>query len=91
VRDFMKQRHMDDYGAPEFHPQQWKQPDAALAALRSQYEAGARFVSPMYFSLVPDRFKGGAESAVNRMEIRPDNAKDGSDQFYQAIREFAKN
>lgn len=91
VRDFMKQRHMDDYGAPEFHPQQWKQPDAALAALRSQYEAGARFVSPMYFSLVPDRFKGAAESAVNRMEIRPDNAKDGSDQFYRAIRDFAKN
>lgn len=91
VRDFMKQRHMSDYGAPEFHPQQWKRPDDALAALRSQYDAGARFISPMYFSLVPDRFKGGAESAVNRMEIRPDNPKDGSDQFYEAIREFARH
>lgn len=91
MRDFMTQRKMRDHGAPEFHPQQWKRPGAALAALRSQYESGARFVSPMYFSIVPDRFKGGAESAVNRMEIRPDNPKDGSDQFYQAIREFAKN
>ncbi|WP_245597915.1 hypothetical protein [Ottowia thiooxydans] len=91
LRGFMKERDLTDYGAPEFHPQQWKQPDAAMAALREQYDAGARFISPMYFSLVPDRFKGAAENGVNRMEIRPDNSKDGSDQFYRAIRDFARN
>lgn len=91
LRDFMKQRKLSDYGAPEFHPQQWKQPGAALEALRWQYDSGARFVSPMYFSLVPDRFKATAETGVNRMEIRPDNPKDGSALFYKAIREFAAN
>jgi len=91
LRGFMKERGLDDYGAPEFHPQQWKKPGAALDALRSQYDAGARFISPMYFSLVPDRFKTTAESDVNRMEIRPDNPKDGSAAFYEAIREFARN
>lgn len=89
VREFMAQRRMSDFGSPEFHPQQWKQPDAPLAALRAQYDAGARFVSPMYFSLVPDRFKSSAETGVSRMHIRPDNPKDGSDLFYQAIRTFA--
>ncbi|WP_231694449.1 hypothetical protein [Ottowia caeni] len=89
LRDFMKQRNLTDYGAPEFHPQQWKNPAAALEALRWQYDSGARFVSPMYFSLVPDRFKASAETGVNRMEIRLDNPKDGSAAFYQAIREFA--
>ncbi|WP_354444011.1 hypothetical protein [Ottowia thiooxydans] len=91
LRHFMKERQLTDYGAPEFHPQQWKQPDAAMAALREQYDAGARFISPMYFSLVPERFKTSAENGVNRMEIRPDNPKDGSDQFYKAIRDFARN
>lgn len=91
LKDFMKQRNLADHGAPEFHPQQWKQPGAALNALRWQYDSGARFVSPMYFSLVPDRFKAAAETGVNRMEIRPDNPKDGSAQFYQAIRDFARN
>lgn len=91
VRDYMQRHRLHDYGVPEFHPQQWKQADVALAALRSQYDAGARFVSPMYFSLVPDRFKSSAESAVNRLEIRPDNPGDGSALLYQAIREFARH
>lgn len=91
LRSFMKERNLQDYGAPEFHPQQWKQAGAAVSALREQYDAGARFISPMYFSLVPDRLKSTVEDGVSRMEIRPDNPKDGSDQFYQAIRDFAKN
>ena len=33
---------------------------------------------------------GGGEHGVNRMELGPNNTKDGSDQFYRAIIEFAK-
>ncbi|HEY0201706.1 MAG TPA: hypothetical protein VGC24_08440, partial [Burkholderiaceae bacterium] len=69
--------------------QQWKTPGTHLAALQAHYDAGARFISPYYFSLVPDRFKGG-EQGVNRMELGPTNTKDGSDQFYEAIRAFAR-
>ncbi len=31
-----------------------------------------------------------AEHGVNRMELSPDNPKDGSDKFYKAIVEFAR-
>lgn len=78
------------YGAPEFHPQQWKLPDVALRSLQRHQKAGARFVSPYYFTVVPPRFKGGEEHGVNRMELSPGNTKDGSDQFYRAIVQFAR-
>jgi len=90
MRSFIARNRITDYGAPEFNPQQWKRDGAHLAAMQSHYAAGARFISPYYFSVVPDRFKGGAEHGVNRMELGPDNTKDGSDRFYRAIIEFAK-
>jgi hypothetical protein len=91
LRGFMAQNEITDYGVPEFNPQQWKVDGAHLAAMRSHYDAGARFISPYYFSVIHDRFKGSAEHGVNRMELRPDNPKDGSDSFYKAIIEYAKN
>lgn len=90
LRQYMRQRNIRAHGAPEFHPQQWKRPNAALKALQSHYAAGARFISPYYFSIIPRRFKGGPAHGVNRMEITPGNSADGSDQFYRAIVEFAK-
>jgi hypothetical protein len=90
LRDFMAHNKITDYGVPEFNPQQWKGNGVHLAAMQSHYDAGARFISPYYFSVIPDRFKGGAEHGVNRMELRPDNPKDGSDRFYQAITEYAR-
>jgi len=91
VRQFMAQRKITDYGVPEFNPQQWKLPNAPLDALKSHYLGGARFVSPYYFSIVPDLYKAGVKHDVNAMELRADNSKDGSNQFYQAIRDFAKH
>ena len=91
LRDFMDRSKITDYGVPEFNPQQWKLDGAHLAAMQSHYKAGARFISPYYFSVIPSRFKGGAEHGVNRMELGPDNPKDGSDRFYKAIVDFAKN
>lgn len=91
VRGFLKQRGWTDYGVPEFHPQVWKRPGDALAALRAQYEDGARFVSPMYFSLVPQRFRPEGEYGVSFLELRDDNPKDGSADFLAAIRSFARH
>lgn len=90
LRDFMRKNRITTYGVPEFNPQQWKREGVHLAAMQSHQRAGARFISPYYFSVVPDRFRGGAEHGVNRMELRPDNSKDGSDLFYRAIIEHAK-
>jgi len=90
MRTFMAQRKIADYGAPEFNPQQWKRPGVHLEAMRAHYAAGARFISPYYFSLIPDRFRASGIHGVNRMEIRPDNKLDGSALFYDAIREYAK-
>lgn len=90
IRGYLAQEKITDYGVPEFHPQQWKTPGVHLAALQSHYRGGARFVSPYYFSLIPERFKSTSEHGVNRMELRPDNPKDGSSQLYQAIQTFAR-
>lgn len=90
MRRFLADRKIRDYGVPEFNPQQWKSKGVHLAALQSHLDGGARFVSPYYFSIIPERFKGSAEHGVNRMEIGPDNKKDGSDAFYRALIEFAR-
>ena len=90
VRGFVAARRWQGYGVPEFHPQQWKRPGTALKALRSHQQAGARFVSPYYFSPVPQRFRPPGIHGVSRMEVRPDNPLDGSAQFYDAIRALAK-
>ncbi|GAA4423706.1 hypothetical protein [Acidovorax lacteus] len=90
VQAYFQAQGIRGYGVPEFHPQQWKEPGAALRALQRHQKAGARFVSPYYFTVVPPRFKGGAEHGVNRMELTPTNPKDGSDQFYRAIVDFAR-
>lgn len=91
LRGFMKQHQIGSgYGAPEFNPQQWKLEGTHLAALKAHYDAGATFISPYYFSVINQRFKGAAEHGVNRMELSPDNPKDGSDKFYKAIVEFAR-
>jgi len=85
---FVREHHLADYGVPEFHPQQWKRPDAARNALSLHQQLGARFVSPYYLSVIADRnLKTGA--TLNRLEIRPNNTLDGSDQLFQAIREMA--
>ncbi|MFN7155841.1 MAG: hypothetical protein ACK4OE_19370 [Acidovorax sp.] len=89
MRDYLKQQQITGYGVPEFNPQQWKSKGVHLAAMKAQYEQGARFISPYYISLIPDRFRG-REFAINRMELRPENKQDGADQFYRAIIEFAK-
>lgn len=90
VRHFIAQRKLVDYAAPEFNPQQWKRSGAHLDAMKSHYVSGARFISPYYFSVIPDRFKAGGKTGVNAMELRADNPRDGSNQFYEAIRQFAK-
>ena len=58
--------------------------DSVLASLSSSTGAAT------YFSVINQRFKGAAEHGVNRMELSPDNPKDGSDKFYKAIVEFAR-
>jgi hypothetical protein len=90
VMQLIRRNRLADFASPEFHPQQWKRPDVALKALQAQREAGARFVSPYYLDLVPQRLRQGrAEHGVNRMELMPDNTQDGSDQFYKAIQTLA--
>ena len=90
MRSFIAKKKISDYGVPEFNPQQWKVPGAHLRAMKSQYLGGARFISPYYFTTIPDRYKGKEQHGVNAMELRADNTREGSNQFYQAIREFAK-
>lgn len=87
---FIARQRIADYGAPEFNPQQWKREGVHLDAMQAHMNAGARFIAPYYFSVVPQRFKANVEQGVNRMELRPDNPKDGSDRFYQSIIELAR-
>lgn len=88
LRGFIGSRGIRDYGVPEFNPQQWKQPGAHLQAMQAQYRGGARFISPYFLSVTSDRTL--RRNAVTDMEIRPDNPAEGSDLFYQAIRDFAR-
>jgi len=87
LHNFITEHQIQDYGVPEFNPQQWKQTGLHLQAMQAQYKSGARFISPYFISVTSDQ--SSARSAVTKMELRPDNKAEGSDLFYQAIREFA--
>jgi len=90
LQRFLKQNRIHDYGIPEFNPQQWKRAGAHLDALQTHQRAGARFVSPYYLAVMPKRFSETSEHGVNAMALAPDNPRDGSDQFYEAIRTFSR-
>lgn len=90
LQRFLKQNRIHDYGVPEFNPQQWKRPGAHLDALQTHQRAGARFVSPYYLAVMPKRLSETSEHGVNAMALAPDNPRDGSDQFYEAIRTFSR-
>ena len=85
---YIQENQLADYGIPEFHQQQWKRPDAALKALALHQRLGARFVSPYYLSIIADRNQQTGKT-LNRLEIRPNNTLDGSDQLFRAIKELA--
>ena len=85
------QRGKFNFASPEFNPQQWKQADAPLKALQAMRDVDAKFVSPYYLGLMPQHLRAGqVEHGVNRMEMDPSNPKDGSDHFYRAVQEMAK-
>lgn len=87
---FLASHGIRDYGVPEFNPQQWKTPGLHLQALRTQYQASARFVSPMYMSVVPQRLRPPEGAGLSRLELRPDNPQEGAAAFYQAVLDMAK-
>ena len=91
VRQFFAAEGIQEYGVPEFHPQQWKKDGAALSALEFQRANGARFVSPYFFSVIPERLKKNTGQGIDRMELSPSNARDGSDRFYRALIDFARH
>lgn len=79
------------YGIPEFHPQQWKDARSARAAIAHHYNAGAHFLSPYYFSIIPPQYlQDPTSNAVARMRLEAGNSADGSNVFYEAIREYAR-
>lgn len=90
MREFLKTRHIKNYGVPEFNPQQWKTKGVHLDALRFHYFQGARFLSPYYYTLVPQHLRSNAHKGFGQFELDAANPADGADQFDAAIREFVK-
>ena len=68
----------------------WGTPRAFDFAVKDHVDGGARFISPFYFSVIPDKFKHAQDNSIKRMELRPNNPQEGSDKFYRAIIELAK-
>jgi len=85
----LQQGRISDYGLPEFHLQQWKKPQAHREALQLHLRQGARFVSPYFVSVISNR-DAKMEAAIKQLEIRPNNAKEGSDKMHAAILELAR-
>ena len=46
-------------------------------------------ITPYYLSLIDQRYRAKVDHAINRMELRPDNHKEGSAAFFEAIRTIA--
>ena len=73
---------------PEFNPLQGRTPQLARQAFVQHYQAGARFVSPFYLSVVPARLRAAEDK--RDFDIAPDNTRDGADALYSAMEWFVR-
>ena len=78
------------FAVPEFHPQAWKDASEPRIALQTFLDGGAVFVSPYFLSIAPDKFRRQGDSH-DKFRLAPGNPDYGSDKFYQAIVDLAKD
>ncbi len=86
--EYLKQRHIQAYGVPEFNPLQGRNPKATRGAFVQHYQAGAKFISPFYLSVVPARLRAADDK--RDFDIAPDNPRDGGDATYEAMEWFVR-
>ena len=86
--EYLKNKQISDYGVPEFNPLQGRTPQLARQAFVQHYQAGARFVSPFYLSVVPARLRAAEDK--RDFDIAPDNTRDGADALYSALEWFVR-
>jgi hypothetical protein len=88
------QRHFlepgEPFAVPEFHTQAWKDPAVAKQVLVELQQGGAVFVTPYFISMAPDRYRNPG-NAHDKFRVAPDNPAYGSDHFYRAIVDLAKD
>lgn len=87
TKHYLKNKNIVDYGIPEFNPQQWKNDKIHEEAFLFHYKRGARFISPYYYTLLPEKMRG----ETNQFQINPENFRDGANLFDAAIKNFVKN
>ncbi|MBF5004028.1 beta-galactosidase [Diaphorobacter caeni] len=86
--EYLKKKHIRAYGVPEFNPLQGANPEAARNAFVQHYQAGAKFVSPFFLSVVPARLR--APDDKRHFDIAPDNPNDGADTLHSALEWFVR-
>ena len=86
--EYLKKKNIRGYGVPEFNPLQGKTPEVARDAFVQHYQAGAKFVSPFFLSVVPARLR--APDDKRHFDIAPDNANDGADKLYDTLQWFVR-
>ena len=77
------------FAVPEFHPQAWKNPQAPGRVLQELRAAGATFITPYFMSIVPAKFRGDV-NPHDKFRIAPENPSYGSNHFYEAIVDAAR-
>ena len=74
----------ETFGVPEFHSQAWKDNTVPAKVLRDFQQGGARFVSPYFLSMIPDKYRN-PPNAHDKFRLSPDNPDYGSQHLYQAM------
>ncbi len=80
----------EPFAVPELHTQAWKDAAVPKQVLRELQQGGAVFVTPYFISMAPDRYRNPA-NAHDKFRVSPDNPAYGSDHFYRAIVDIAKD
>ncbi|XVJ69549.1 MAG: hypothetical protein HEQ39_07725 [Rhizobacter sp.] len=80
----------EPFAVPELHTQAWKDASVPKRVLKELQQGGAAFVTPYFMSMAPDRYRNPADTH-NKFRISPDNPAYGSDHFYRAIVDIAKD
>ena len=77
------------FGVPEFHTQAWKDPTVPAKVLRDFQQGGARFISPYFLSMVPDKYRD-QPNAHDKFRLSPGNIDFGSHHLYRAMVKIAQ-
>jgi len=87
--NYKASKNWSEYGVSEMHPISHLEHADYVEMIKTHRMSGARFISPYFISLTPDRMRGFSDH--NKFLIEPENSEYNSSGYYAALADIMQN